>query len=118
MHAVFTRLGIVKLAAWLDASRAATIAMVVLFFAAAVSSWAASALTGAAAASALVLKQAATAGVYALGGVPETVSLCFSLADLQVDTHVLMTLAIIGTLFTGAALEVRPKGWTLMMGCS
>ena len=36
---------------------------------------------------------------------PETVEVCLSLAGGEVDTHVLMTLAALGTLLMGRALE-------------
>lgn len=50
----------------------------------------------------------ATLCVYILAGIPQLVSLCFSLSVGHVDTHVLMTLAVFGTLAIGGALEVRP----------
>lgn len=46
------------------------------------------------------------AGVYALAGIPAAVDLTYDLASLHVDTHVLMTLAVLGTLVIGSALEV------------
>jgi hypothetical protein len=39
-------------------------------------------------------------------GIPAFVDLTFDLASLHVDTHVLMTLAVLGTLAIGGALEV------------
>lgn len=36
--------------------------------------------------------------------------LTFDLASLHIDTHVLMTLAVLGTLAIGGALEVRSLG--------
>lgn len=48
---------------------------------------------------------AATAAVYVLAGVPELVELALNLAGGVVDTHVLMTLAALGTLLMGRALE-------------
>jgi cation transport ATPase len=50
----------------------------------------------------------ATLLIYILAGIPQFVSLCFSLSVGHVDTHVLMTLAVFGTLAIGGALEVRP----------
>lgn len=52
------------------------------------------------------ISQAATAAVYAIAGVPAFVDLTFDLASLHIDTHVLMTLAVLGTLAIGGALEV------------
>ena len=49
---------------------------------------------------------AATASIYFLAGIPELVDLCFDLTAGHIDTHVLMTLAVIGTLAIGGALEV------------
>jgi hypothetical protein len=40
-------------------------------------------------------------------GIPAVVDLTFDLASLHIDTHVLMTLAVLGTLAIGGALEVR-----------
>jgi hypothetical protein len=52
---------------------------------------------------------AATAAVYVLAGVPEALDLCFNLTAGRIDTHVLMALAVLGTLVIGSALEVgRP----------
>lgn len=53
------------------------------------------------------ISQAATAAVYAIAGIPAFVDLTFDLASLHVDTHVLMTLAVLGTLAIGGALEVN-----------
>eukprot|EP00884_Botryococcus_braunii_P016766 jgi/Botrbrau1/3773/Bobra.0183s0008.1 len=47
----------------------------------------------------------ATICIYVLAGIPQLVSLCFSLSVGHVDTHVLMTLAVFGTLAIGGALE-------------
>lgn len=55
------------------------------------------------------ISQAATAAVYVIAGIPAFVDLTFDLASLHVDTHVLMTLAVLGTLAIGGALEVRAE---------
>ena len=47
----------------------------------------------------------AMAAIYVLAGIPELVELCLKLAGGSVDTHVLMTLAVFGTLAIGSALE-------------
>ncbi|KAL4459085.1 hypothetical protein ABPG75_013950 [Micractinium tetrahymenae] len=96
-------------AAWLESSLPASIAKVALFLVAAgaagwaASGWAAGAARAAAAAR--LLAAAATAGVYMLAGLPAAVSLTYDLTAGKVDTHVLMNLAVLGTLATGHALE-------------
>ncbi len=81
--------------------------MVIMFIIAATSAWASSSLVHASAvAMAHTLSTVAMGGVYVLGGIPEAVSLCYNVASSRIDTHVLMTLAVMGTLVTGAALEV------------
>ncbi len=59
------------------------------------------------------LANAGAAGVYLLGGVPAAVELCFNLTDAQINTHVLMTLAVFGTLAIGGLVEVggTPCDW-------
>ena len=49
-----------------------------------------------------------------LAGVPEAVEVCLSLAGGEVDTHVLMTLAALGTLIMGRALEAS----SMLIMCS
>ena len=53
------------------------------------------------------VSSAATAAVYLLAGLPELVELCLNVAGGLVDTHVLMTLAALGTLCLGHTLEAR-----------
>jgi heavy metal translocating P-type ATPase len=48
---------------------------------------------------------AATAGVFFFAGAPAAVNLALDLSALRIDTHVLMNLAVIGTLVTGFPLE-------------
>ena len=50
---------------------------------------------------------AALMGVYVLAGIPELVELMQGLASLHIDTHVLMALAVLGTLAMGSYSEVR-----------
>ena len=50
--------------------------------------------------------QAATYGTLVLAGIPALVELCFDITSGHVDTHVLMTLAVMGTMAMGAASEV------------
>lgn len=87
---------------------AATVAKVVLFLlAAATAGWAASgwAPSAAAAQAAQGVAATATLGVYLLAGLPAAVDLSYDLTAGHVDTHVLMNLAVLGTLVTGHALE-------------
>ena len=51
-------------------------------------------------------QQAAVWGIYALAGIPEMVELLFNVANGHLDTHVLMTLACLGTLAIGSGFEV------------
>lgn len=97
-------------AAWLESSLPASMGKVALFLlAAGTTGWAASgwAPSAAAAAAARAVSAAATAGVYLLAGLPAAVDLSYDLTAGKVDTHVLMNLAVLGTLVTGHALEVR-----------
>ena len=48
----------------------------------------------------------ATYGTLVLAGIPALVELCFDVTSGHVDTHVLMTLAVMGTMAMGAASEV------------
>ena len=52
--------------------------------------------------------QVATVGTLALAGTPALVELCYDVTSGHVDTHVLMTLAVLGTIAMGAASEVSP----------
>ena len=52
--------------------------------------------------------QAATYGTLVLAGIPALYELCFDVTAGHVDTHVLMTLAVMGTMAMGAASEVPP----------
>ena len=50
----------------------------------------------------------ATIATYVLSGLPAIIELIFQLTAGHVDTHVLMTLAVFGTLGMGHAGEVSP----------
>lgn len=52
------------------------------------------------------LCSALIASIYVMAGIPELVDLAFNLTAGHIDTHVLMTLAVFGTLAIGSALEV------------
>ena len=54
------------------------------------------------------LCSALIASIYVMAGIPELVDLAFNLTAGHIDTHVLMTLAVFGTLAIGSALEVGP----------
>ena len=82
-----------------------SVAITVLFAVAAVCNWQ-SGSAWLAQRAADRLRDAAVVAVYVLAGVPAAVDLTYDLASLHVDTHVLMTLAVIGTLLIGGALEV------------
>lgn len=101
----FTRLR--PLLQWLEGSAFSSIAKIVLFLAAAGTSWAAgSGGRGAATVSTLrSFSVAAIAGVFFFAGAPAAVDLALDLSALRIDTHVLMNLAVIGTLVTGFPLE-------------
>ena len=98
--------GLLKIAELLRESVYGSAAITVLFAVAAVCNWQA----GSAWLAQRVadrLRDAAVVAIYVLAGVPAAVDLTYDLASLHVDTHVLMTLAVIGTLLIGGALEVN-----------
>ena len=94
-----------RLAELLRESVYGSVAITVLFAVAAVCNWQ-SGSGWLAQRAADRLRDAAVVAVYALAGVPAVVDMTYDLASLHVDTHVLMTLAVIGTLLIGGALEV------------
>lgn len=113
LSAAFDATRLTPVAAWLESSMAASIGKVALFLVAAgAAGWASSswATSAAAAAAARALSTAATAGVYVLAGLPAAVDLSYDLTAGKIDTHVLMNLAVLGTLATGHALEVGGLG--------
>lgn len=109
LSSVYSATRLSAAAAWLESSLAATIGKVALFvLAAAATGWAGSAWapSAAAASAARAVAAAATAGVYLLAGLPAALDLSYDVTAGRVDTHVLMNLAVLGTLATGHALEV------------
>ncbi|GAB4823392.1 hypothetical protein N2152v2_010438 [Parachlorella kessleri] len=94
-----------SLAEWLEQSTAATAAKIGGIFVAAVAAWLAGRLAADAAATAQQVSTAATWAVYCLAGVPALVDLAYDLTAGRIDTHVLMTLAAVGTLLSGYAIE-------------
>lgn len=103
---LYRRTGLLQLAALLRENVCGSIAISVLILVAALAQWQAAAHwlphgVGA------TISTAATAAIYVLAGIPAAVDLTYDLASLHVDTHVLMTLAVMGTLAIGGALEVN-----------
>ena len=106
---VYRRTGLLQLASLLRENMFGSIAISVMIVVAALAQWQA----GSAWLSQRVghtVSTAATAGIYFLAGTPAAVDLTYDLASLHVDTHVLMTLAVIGTLLIGGAMEVGHPG--------
>lgn len=112
LKSVYDATRLSELAEWLEQSTASTAGKVAGIVVAALAAWAASSLAGtaqlAAAAAAAAVSKWATVAVYALAGVPAMVDLSYDLTAGRVDTHVLMTLAALGTLLSGYAIEVGP----------
>jgi Cd2+/Zn2+-exporting ATPase len=92
---------------WLEGSAFSSIAKILLFLAAAGTSWAAGIGSREAITIATLRKIsiAATASVFFFAGTPAAVNLALDLSALRINTHVLMNLAVIGTLVTGFPLE-------------
>ena len=100
------RTGLSSLAGWLDGSVFSSIAKIVLFIAAAATAWAAGNIGDVVTETTLrTVSTAATAGVFFFAGIPAAINLALDLASLHIDTHVLMNLAVVGTLITGFPLE-------------
>ena len=104
---LYRRTGLLQLAALLRENVYGSIAISVLILVAVLAQWQAAAQWLPAGVGATV-STAATAAIYVLAGIPAAVDLTYDLASLHVDTHVLMTLAVMGTLAIGGALEVNP----------
>lgn len=51
------------------------------------------------------MSSVATLGVYIFAGIPAAIDLLYDVTALRIDTHVLMNLAVVGTLVTGLPLE-------------
>lgn len=103
---VFSRVGLLQLASQLRGKAWNAITITCLMAVALLTAW----LSGTQALQTNLCQQistAATAGIYLLAGIPELVDLCFDLTAGHIDTHVLMTLAVFGTLAIGGALEVN-----------
>jgi len=106
LTAILNITGASKVVPWLADSVPSSVAKILLFALAAWAAWAAGCAAAASTAQALRQVSAlATAGVYFFAGVPAAVDLSYDLSALRVDTHVLMHLAVVGTLVTGLPLE-------------
>ena len=102
---VFSTVGLLQIASQLRGRTWNAIAIACLMFLALLTAW----LGGAQVTQATLFQQistVSTASIYLLAGIPELVDLCFDLTAGHIDTHVLMTLAVFGTLAIGGALEV------------
>ena len=102
---VFSRLGLLQLALQLRGKAWNAISIACLMIIALLTAW----VGGAQVAQASLCRQISsisTAIIYVLAGIPELIDLCFDLTAGHIDTHVLMTLAVFGTLAIGGALEV------------
>lgn len=108
---VFRWTGLQQLGWYLEQSRFSSFMKITCFVAAAVLHWYAShsmnILGGENARVMLATKvsMACTAMVYVFAGLPALLSLILDVASLKIDTHVLMNLAVIGTLVAGLPLE-------------
>jgi len=103
---VMQALGILKFASYLEHSRLSSTAKIVFFIAASIFQW--SYMKAPEAVNAVLLRQlsvACTLCVYFFAGIPAAFSLLLDLAALRIDTHVLMNLAVVGTLVAGLPLE-------------
>jgi len=99
--------GLQQIGWYLEQSKSSSIGKVVFFIAAAIFQWKYS-LGNMDGGRLLLYKKAAifcTVAVYVLAGIPAALSLLLDVVALRVDTHVLMNLAVIGTLVAGMPLE-------------
>ena len=100
--------GLQGMGQWLQQSRVSSVAKICFFVAAAVFSVYQSKATGLSTQSLSAVKAASdvcTAMVYVLAGLPAAMALLLDIVALRIDTHVLMNLAVIGTLVAGLPLE-------------
>ena len=100
--------GLQGIGKWLEQSRVSSVAKISFFVAATVFSVYHSRATGLSAQSLATAKAASdvcTAMVYVFAGFPAAMSLLLDVVAMRIDTHVLMNLAVIGTLVAGLPLE-------------
>jgi len=121
LNKVFTTTGISKLAAWLEDSIPSTIAKIFFLTIAAITAYIATTTTTTSSTSAIITANVhnnnflvANAGliskitasiVYFFAGIPAAIDLLYDVSSAKVDTHVLMNLAVVGSLVTGHPLE-------------
>ena len=105
----FRSTGLQRLGWYLEQSKSSSIAKIVFFVAATVFQWYYNHQVdlgdGARVALAQQAAHVCTAMVYVFAGLPAALSLILDIVSLNVDTHVLMNLAVIGTLVAGLPLE-------------
>jgi len=103
--------GLQGIGRWLEQSRISSVAKIAFFIAAAMLSVyhsraaAASNLSASSLATVKLASDACTALVYVFAGLPAAMALLLDVVSLHIDTHVLMNLAVIGTLVAGLPLE-------------
>lgn len=105
LDAIFKKTGFTSVTEWLEESIPSTVAKLLLFTAAALSAWYSNRCAAHQVAMAALVSKIATVGVYILAGIPAAVDLLYDVTAGRVDTHVLMNLAVLGTLVTGHPLE-------------
>lgn len=99
--------GLQQLGSYLEQSRSSSVAKIVFFVAAALFQWQSN-MVNIEVSRLMFFKKAAAACtivVYVLAGIPASLSLLLDVVALRIDTHVLMNLAVIGTLLAGLPLE-------------
>lgn len=110
MLSALARTGLFSLAEHLEGRTAYTVASVTCFAASLLLPYVAGAAGGAAllpAATTALLAKAALGVTYVLSGIPQLAETLGAAAAGRLDTHVLMSLSIVGTLYMGMAQEVR-----------
>lgn len=109
MSRALERLGLIELGERMEGSGAVALASIACFALVLLTSWS---LVVQALPDVLVtvVHNAALAGTFILSGVPQTVEALAIAGSGKLDTHVLMSLAVLGTLYLGMAAEVsRPE---------
>lgn len=117
LNKIFTINGIAKLAAWLEDSIPSTIAKILFLTIAAITAYIATATTSTTGiitanmrnnyivSNAALISKIAASIVYFFAGTPAAIDLLYDISSAKVDTHVLMNLAVVGSLVTGHPLE-------------
>ena len=100
--------GLQRIGRWLEQSRVSSVAKISFFVAATVLSVYHSRALGLSSQSLAAIKSASdvcTFMVYVFAGLPAAMGLLLDIVALHIDTHVLMNLAVVGTLVAGLPLE-------------